>query len=223
MVRRSPRALLLWSAAVVVAVATAAVVASDLAALHRRAHDLGAERSAVVARRDLPVGTIVGDGDVRERRIHTSQLPPGVLQSRDIAIGRVVQVPVLHDAFIARGNLAPKRRTGLDGAVPTGMRAMRVVVTDALEPRTGASVDVLASFEGGSVASDDTASGPTTASVVARGVLVLRVDRARTVNGAAGLGVTVLVTPHEARDLAFASTHGVVTLALVPPEEARTP
>ena len=222
MVRRSPRALLLWCAAVVVAIATAAVVASDLAALHRRATDLGAERTAVIARHSLPVGTIVGDDDVRERRIHTSQLPPGVLRSLDAAVGRVVQVPVLHDGFIARGNLAPRRRTGLDGAVPAGMRAMRVVVTNAVSPRAGAAVDVLASFESG-VTSDGSESGATTASVVARGVLVLGVDRARTVEGAAGIGITVLVTPRESRDLAFASTHGIVTLALVPPEEADSP
>jgi Flp pilus assembly protein CpaB len=222
MLRRSPRALLLWGAAVVVAIATAAVVASDLAALHRRANDLGAERPAVIARHDLPVGAIVDDSDVRERRVHTSQLPPGVLGAPGDAVGRVVRVPVLRDGFVARGNLAPRHRTGLDGAVPSGMRAMRFVVTDAVEPRSGAAVDVLASFESGAT-SESTASATATATVVARGVLVLRVDRARTADGAAGLGITVLVTPREARDLAFASTHGVVTLALVPPEEARSP
>ena len=222
MLRRSPRALVLWGVAVVVAIATAAVVASDLAALHRRANDLGPERPAVIARRDLPVGAIVDDRDVRERSVHASQLPPGVLRSPDDAVGRVVRVPVLDDGFVARDNLAPRRRTGLDGAVPAGMRAMRVVVADAVEPRTGAAVDVLASFEAG-LANDAPIDEPTTAAVVARGVLVLGVDRARTADGAAGLGVTVLVTPHEARDLAFAATHGVVTLALVPPEEARSP
>ena len=56
MLRRSPRALALWGAALVVAVVTAAVVAVDLAALHRRAADLGPERDAVVATRDLAVG-----------------------------------------------------------------------------------------------------------------------------------------------------------------------
>jgi hypothetical protein len=31
----------------------------------------------------------------------------------------------------------------------------------------------------------------------------------------------LLVTPSEASDLVFAATHGFVTLALVPPEDAR--
>jgi Flp pilus assembly protein CpaB len=94
------------------------------------------------------------------------------------------------------------------------MRAMRIVVTDAVHPRAGASVDVLASFE------DDTTAAPAT--VVARGVLVLASDDStRTSEGLQALGVTLLVTPGEARDLAFASTHGVLTITLVPPEDAR--
>lgn len=210
---RSPRALVLWAAALLVAVLTAAVVASDLAALHRRAQELGPERSVVVARRDLAIGTTVDAGDLRERTIHSSQLPPDVVRSSAEAVGRVVQVPVLRGTFVSGRQLAPRRRHGLDGAIPAGMRAMRVVVSDAVRPRAGASVDVLASFE------DDTSAAPAT--VVARGVLVLASDSARTSEGLQALGVTLLVTPGEARDLAFASTHGVLTITLVPPEDAR--
>jgi Flp pilus assembly protein CpaB len=93
---------------------------------------------------------------------------------------------------------------------------MRVVVVDSIRPRPGDAVDVLASFE-----AIDGAGPNATATVVAAGVLVVDVDDARTVEGTAGLGVTVLVSAREARELAFASTHGVVTIALVPPEEAR--
>ena len=48
MSRRSPRAMLLWLGAILVAVVTAVLVATDLAALHRRAHSLGAPRSVAV-------------------------------------------------------------------------------------------------------------------------------------------------------------------------------
>jgi len=216
MMRRSPRALALWACAIVVALGTAALVASDLATLHRRAADLGPERHALVARRALRVGAVIADGDLRERVVHASQLPPGVLTSRDAANGRVVQVPVVQGGFVAAANLAPRTRTGLDGVVPTGKRAMRVVVIDSIRPRPGDAVDVLASFE--SVDGPD----PTGAAVViAGGVAVVDVDDARTVEGTAGLGVTVLVSPREARELAFAATHGAVTIALVPPEESR--
>src|SRR5262249_61424347 len=98
-----------------------------------------------------------------------------------------------------------------------GMRAVRVVVTDALRPRTGAAVDVIASFERDSLGPGavDTHGSAT---VVAHGVLVLATDTARTAEGPAARGVTLLATPRAARDGVFAATHGVVTVALVPPE-----
>jgi Flp pilus assembly protein CpaB len=219
MVHRSPRGVMLWAAAALVALVTALVVASDLAALHRHAHDLGPERTALVARHDLPVGSTVRRDDVRERRIHASQLPSGALDALDRATGRVVRVAVLRGGFVGDRNLASRQRRGLDGSLPRGMRAMRVVVADAVRPRRGAAIDLIATYQdtGGADAGDETAT------VVADGVLVLQTDGARTAEGAAALGVTVLVTASQANDLAFAGTHGVLTLALVPPEESRGP
>ena len=219
MSRRSPRALSLWGAAAVVALVTAAVVAGDLAALHRRAADLGPEVDAVVAAGDLPVGRVVTGRDLTTRSVHRSQLPIGVATDRGDVVGRVVAVTVLDGAYVVRRSLAPARRTGLDGVVPDGMRAMRVVVTDALTPRAGAAVDVLATYDPSSSGSD----GGTI--VVAAGVTVLGTDR----RGDAGAGrsgaagVTLLVDPDQAAALADAQANGVVTLALVPPEEARRP
>jgi Flp pilus assembly protein CpaB len=220
MLVRSPRALAFRAGAAVVAVATAALVASDLAALHRRAHDFGPPRDALVARHDLPLGITIHAGDVRIRRVHASQVPPGVLDDAERVVGRVVTVPVLRDGFVAARNLAPRPRTGLDGAIPRGMRAVRIVVTDSLRPRSGAAVDVLASFERGNLdAPTDLSSG--SATVVAHAVLVVSTDSTHTAEGAGALGVTLLVTPREARDVVFAATHGAVTVALVPPEDAR--
>ena len=219
MPRRSPRALALWGAAAAVAVVTAAVVAGDLAALHRRAADLGPEVDAVVATRDLPVGRVVVGGDLTTRSVHRSQLPSDVFTDRAALTGRIVAVPVLDGAYLVRRSVAPRHRTGLDGVVPDGMRAMRVVGTDALTPRPGAAVDVLATFDPSSSATD----GGTI--VVAAGVTVLGTDR----RGGAGTGrtgaagVTLLVDPDQASALADAQTNGVVTLALVPPEEAAHP
>jgi Flp pilus assembly protein CpaB len=219
MLNQSPRALALRLAAVVVAVATAGLVASDLATLHRRAHDFGPERSALVARRDLSMGTSIRARDVRTRAVHSSQLPAGALIDRARAVGRVVVVPVLRDGFVADRNLAPRKRSGLDGAVPRGMRAVRVVATDSLVPRPGAAVDVIASYESDPLRTAD-ALTPSNAVVVAHGVIVLGTSAAQTTGGGA-LGVTLLVTPDEARHLVFAATHGVITLALVPPESAK--
>ena len=222
MSRRSPRAFALWGAALVVAVVTAAIVAGDLAALHRRAAGLGPELDAVIATRDLAIGTVLDDTDLRTRRVHRSQLPDAVVTDRVAVVGRVVAVPVVKGAYVVAGNVAPRHRRGLDGAVPAGMRAIRVVVTDALEPRPGAAVDVLATYDISSSGSD---RGGDTTEVVAEGVGVLRVDR-RAGSGAGrsgARGVTLLVDPEQARALADAQANGVVTLALVPPEDAAHP
>jgi Flp pilus assembly protein CpaB len=226
MTRRSPRAVLLWLGAVLVAVVTAALVATDLAALHRRANSLGAPRAVAVAARELPLGSKINRDDLRSRSVHLSQLPSGAL-SPSAAEGRVVAVPVVRGAFVVDGNVAPRRRTGLDGAIPPGMRALRIVARDAVHPPVGSSVDVLVTFE----PSDGAASGGAPTVTAARGVLVLgtddapaavetpTTDRATTGQGA-GVGVTLLVSEEDAPRLAFAAAAGVVTLALVPPEDA---
>ena len=221
MSRRSPRAVLLWLGAILVAVVTAVLVATDLAALHRRAHLLGAPRSVAVADRDLPLGSRIGRGDLRSRTVHRSQLPSGAV-SPHAAQRRVVAVPVVRGAFVLDGNLAPRRRTGLNGAIPPGMRALRIVARDALRPPVGSSVDVLVTFE-----SNDATAGSAPTVVAARGVLVLGTDDAPAAvetraggGSAAGLGVTLLVADDDAPRLAFATASGVVTIALVPPEDA---
>jgi Flp pilus assembly protein CpaB len=224
MSRRSPRAVLLWLGAVLVAVVTATLVGTDLAALHRRAQSLGSPRLVAVADRDLPLGSTIDRSDVKARSVHRSQLPAGALSPRE-AEGRVVAVPVVRGAFVVDGNVAPRRRTGLNGAIPPGMRALRVVARDALRPPVGSSVDVLVTFESGGGATADGA--PTV--VAARGVLVLGTDDApaavetgeRPSDGqSSALGVTLLVTEDDAPRLAFAAAAGIVTLALVPPEDA---
>ncbi|MET0627036.1 MAG: SAF domain-containing protein [Acidimicrobiia bacterium] len=215
---RSPRALTLWGAALVVAVVTATVVASDLAAIHRRASSLGPEVRAVVARRDLSTGTELSPGDVTTRLVHRSQLPSTPLLHEDglhdPTSGRVVTVPVLRGGFVTERNLTPRRRTGLDGVLPVGSRAIRVDVAGALVPRVGAAVDVLASYSGAGESTGATV-------VVAAGALVLATDDDGTRGtGRSGAGVTLLVDIDEARDLADAQANGVLTIALVPPEEA---
>lgn len=222
MPRRSPRALLFWLGAVAVAVATALFVATDLAALHRRAATLGASRTVAVAAHDLSVGAVVHSDDVETRSIHRSQLPEGAM-APDSVRDRVVAVSVVEGAFVLERNLAPRDRRGLDGAIPRGMRALRIVVHDSLHPLPGSAVDVLVTFD--RAAGDDADAGERT-TVAARGVLVLGTDDAPASidggnsDGSGGLGVTLLVTEDEAERLADASATGTVTLALVPPEDA---
>jgi Flp pilus assembly protein CpaB len=226
MLHRSPRALLLWGAAAIVAIGTGTVVASDLGALHRHADGLGPELGAVVARHDLPVGATVTPDDLRVRPVHRSQLPNGVITSTETALGRVVDSPVLRGGFVTGRNLAARGRTGTDGALPAGTRAFHLVVADAVRPRAGAAVDVLATDRGATAdpGVDTGASGSGTAQVVAAGVLVLATDEnGRSAGGGPALGVTLLVSPRQARDLAAAAAGATVTIALVPPEDAHVP
>ena len=222
MLKRSPRVLGLWVGAIALAVATGAIVAGDLATLHRRAQQFGPERRVVVARRNLTLGATVTPGDVTNRRRYSSQVPDDVLDDAALALGRTVRVPVVRDGYVAEANLAPAQRTGLDGVLPEGTRAMRVTVENGLRPPPGSAVDVYASF-----ASDELGTGSTSrdpASLVASGVPVLGTDGGGSAAGATRtIGVTLLVDEDDAAAIAFAVTHGRIVLALVPPEDARVP
>lgn len=224
LVRRSPRAVLAFCGALVVALATARTVASDLAAIHRRATTAGDEVDVLVATSDLRLGATVAGGDVTVEARHEGHLPPGALRPADDATGRVVAVPVVAGSVITDQHLAEPDRRGVDGVVPPGMRAVHVVLDDAARLRRGAVVDVLVSFDPASVAPD---LEPTT--TVVEGALVLDIDEPDDSDITSGLpgagrsGVTVLTDVDGAHRLAFAAANGIVSLALAPPEEACCP
>lgn len=211
-------AIIRWSAAALVAVVTSIVVASDLAALHRRASSLGPQRSVVVAARDLALGTTITDSDLTRREIHESQLPPDIALDIDEVRNRVVVVPLLEGTFVSERHLAPPDRDGLAGVVPVGSRAVEVhpVSSPTLEP--GDVVDVLAVIDRG---------GATDAQVASEAALVLRVDdeessRTNESTTASTNAVTLLVGADDAGLLAEAAAVGIVALALSSPEEAMT-
>ena len=227
--RRSPRALLSWAAALLVALSTARFVAADLAVLHRSARAFGSPSEVVVAAHDLPLGGTVGGDDTRTVRIAAEDLPPGTLHDESDALGRTIAVPVLAGAPVLERALAPKDRSGLDGLVPDGSRAVRLTDDAGLGPRPGSVVDVLVTIDPELVAE---AGGGDPTVVVARSALVLSSgagwstepdgppDMSSIASSPDDAGVTLLVTEEEARRLAFATAHGVVTLALAPPEDA---
>ena len=210
--RRSPRSLLAWSAALLVAVITIVVVFSDLATLHRRARDFGAPRPVLVAAHDLPLGATLGASDVREISRYAAATPANAVVDVDDAVGRVVAVPVLAGSVLLEPHLTERDRDGLSGLVPFGYRAVRIRPDDGLRPPVGAVVDAL-------VALDPTLSDRREGQIVARAARVLAVE-ADDDALADGAGVTLLVTEDEARGLAFAAANGVLTLALAPPEDA---
>lgn len=219
--RRSPRVVLAWSAALVIALITARVVGGDLATLHRRAASLGPVRHVVVAVDDLQLGQTVAARDLRTEPRYANEIPSEALTDTRGAIGRVVTVPVVRDAIVFASQLAPADRTGLDAVVPAGQRAVHVVPKDGFRPPRGAVVDVLAAFDPSAVTIEGAGNAAVVVAVAAR---VIAVDDAA--SGSSGgsstvnAGVTVLVTADEARVIAFAAANADLTLAIDPPESA---
>jgi Flp pilus assembly protein CpaB len=217
-VRRSPRVLLAWSAAVVVALTTARVVGGDLATLHSRAASLGPRLGVVVAVHDLELGQTVRAHDVRVEKRYATDIPSTAVTHADRAVGRVVVVPVLRDAMLFTHHLAAANRSGLDAVVPVGDRAVHVVPKDGFRPPLGSIVDVLAAFDPTVVTVEGAGNS---AVVVAGGARVLEVDDADSGSSdSTTTGVTLLVTDTEARVVAFAAASADLTLAVAPPESA---
>ncbi|MCU1459702.1 MAG: hypothetical protein JWL73_3794 [Actinomycetia bacterium] len=218
MSHRSPRVILLWLVAAALAVVTALSVAHTLADLHRQRVQLGPPVAVVVARRDLALGAVVRPVDVTTRTAFAHARPADSLPLPGTAIGRTVVVPVLRGQPVTARNLAPRRRTGLDGAIPPGTRAIHLLADNGLHPRAGATVDVIVAFDPTRVA-----AGTRSVDVVAAGTLVLATDRgAPPTEGRLG-GVTLLVTVDQASRLADAAANGTLMLALAPPDEDREP
>jgi Flp pilus assembly protein CpaB len=97
---------------------------------------------------------------------------------------------------------------------------MRVVIEGGVRPRPGDPVDIYATFDPQTVGAD---AEPTL--TVAHAVPVLAVDHddgIGTDGHGASIGVTVLVSPDQARRLAFATAAGTLALAIAPPESTRS-
>jgi len=220
MLRRSPRAVLLWVAAAIVAVATAAYVANVLVSLRHQDQAFGRVHTVLVASHDLPLGHRVQARDLATRHVRGETPEPGALTRSGPALGRVVAVPLLRGAVVARRNLARHRRDGRDGTVPAGLRSMRVVIDGGVRPRPGDPVDIYATFDPQTVGAD---AEPTLTVAHAVPVLAVDLDEGRATDGrGASIGVTVLVSPDQARRLAFATAAGTLALAIAPPESSRS-
>jgi Flp pilus assembly protein CpaB len=224
---RSPRALALRAAAVVVAVLTARTVATDIQAIHSQAHALGPVHTVVIARRTLLKGEIVGRADIGVVARHAGQEPSDVLTDPTRAVGRAITVDVARGAPVLRANLSAGR-AGTSGALSADERVVRVVDAGGLAPEVGAIVDVYATFGATSGTSDNAGDNASAgATLVARGARVLRVEvssadvpSAHAASPDATTGILLLVKASETADIASAVADGVMTVAIAPVEDA---
>jgi Flp pilus assembly protein CpaB len=196
--------------AVVLALATARMVATDLATLHARSASLGPIVDVIETDRPLGLGTTIERDDVRVVQRHETQSPRDVIGDLDSVIGRVVVVPLVAGAPIFESNLADASRSGTAELLGTGNVGIRIANVGGPNVAPGSYVRVFATIDPGSGFSG---SGST----------LVVVDRARVievVRDDTEPGLMLEVKGEQASDLAFAIAHGVVTVALLAPEDA---
>jgi len=125
------------------------IVLSAIAGLLYYSHT--EQSTAVVATRDLPVGTRIQDADVTTRRVNPASIGPQVVTSVSATVGQVVAFPILEGQFLDARQIAPSKNAALLGSgleVPPGYRIIGLPVTattavgGVLKP--GDRVDVIA-------------------------------------------------------------------------------
>ena len=194
-----------WACALALTVVTGLVVARAVGAASEAASQYGALVRVPVVARPVDAGAVIGAGDVSVRLVPRSLVPAGVVSGVNDAVGRAALVPLVPGEAVQAGRLAPTGLRGVAALLPAGARALAIPVGPGTPPlERGDHVDVLASFE----PSDAPDAGPPTFAVaVGAPVLAVASDGEK--------AVTVAVSADEAPRVAFAITHGAVTLALV--------
>lgn len=186
-----------WALVALVAAAVASVTTGMVRDATASVRRFGAMVEVPVAARSVPMGTVLGAGDVAWR-----SLPAGVLPAEELErspVGRTAWVPLVEGEALVVSKFAPLGSSGLAALLPAGARALAVPsVTGNPSLQRGDRVDVLVTIDG----------SPTEA--VASGAMVLDVTPET---------VTVAVTTEDAPKVAFALSRGVVTLSLASPYE----
>jgi pilus assembly protein CpaB len=172
---------------------------------------------AVVAARDLPVGTIVTEQDVRLVEWPGNAVPAGLASARENVIGRGVLATVrLNEPFL-ESKLAPR---GLGGGLPTliedGMRALSIRVDDVMGVAgfvvPGTRVDILLTMQPTTGVAD-----PTTKAIL-QNIQTLAAGQSIQVDAQGAPQqvpvVTLLVTPEQAETLTLAANQGRIQLTL---------
>ena len=201
---RSPLAY--WVAVGGLALLTTVTVSQLMGRARTEAARYGSPRSVLVATRDVPLGAQLRAGDVEVRPLPSALVPPDAVRGGiGQAEGRIVVVPVFEGQAVVRRQLAPWGVTGAAALLPPGKRGISVAAGPAAAKlNKGDFVDVLATFDPATSA----AAGKEPTFPVAANAQVIDVG---------GEAVTIAVDPEEAKRVAFAISHGAVTVLLSSP------
>jgi pilus assembly protein CpaB len=179
----------------------------------------------LVADHDLPIGTLIREGDVRVVRTGEGALPAGVITAPRDAIGRGVISQIYAGEPLVEARLAPTGGgAGLAGTIPVGMRAVALRVDQVIGLAgfvvPGMRVDVL-------IAGNDSGGRPqdTLSRTILQNIEVLSAGQKteHTPDGKPSDAqvVNLLVKPDEAEILSLASTEAKVQLVLRNPLDTK--
>jgi Flp pilus assembly protein CpaB len=135
--------------------------------------------TALVASRDLTVGTRIEDSDIRVRQVNPASIDSQVLTMADQAVGKIVAVPILAGQFLDERQVAGTRNSTLLGAglgMPSGYRIIGIPIAPAAAVggvlRPGDRVDVM-SIAGTAKAAASLDPGGGTPVMIGMNVLVI--------------------------------------------------
>jgi pilus assembly protein CpaB len=179
-------------------------------------------KSAVVAKVDLPWGTVLSQNDVTVKPFLAESIPPGALLNAGAASGRVLRYPVRANELVLESNLAPlegAKGGGFAAVVTPKKRAMAIKVDKVvgvsgfLHPNDRVDVYVTLTPQSGHQ------GDKTLTKLVLENMLVLSVgpqleDKAQKDKQTLTDVITLEVTPEEGEKLALASQEGKVVLGL---------
>jgi pilus assembly protein CpaB len=196
---------------------------------HNTAQAAPTTTKALVASRNLELGAIIKDSDVKDAP-WAGALPTNAVLKREDIIGRGVTTTIYDGEPIVENRLAPKGAGGgLAAMIPSGMRAVAVRVNDVVGVAgfvvPGMRVDVLIS---GSPPNNN-AQGSLTRTLLQNIEVLSAGQDFKKDNEGKPLGVGVvnlLVTPEQAEMLSLASNQTTIQLVLRNPldtQVAKTP
>jgi pilus assembly protein CpaB len=177
---------------------------------------------ALVAARDIQVGSKLEEADLKTARFLPDSLPQGAYRSneKDKVLGRGAVLPMTKGEFILPEKLAGEQAgSGLTALIPPGMRAVAVRTNEvgsvAGFVAPGTRVDVL-------YTSNPTGAAEPVTTTVLENVLVIaaggRLERGSGTGEAQTVPVvTLLVSPDDAQKLAMAQQEGKIQLSLRSP------
>lgn len=173
-------------------------------------------QSVVVAARQLSVGSVISEEDVRTVEWPADAVPTGYARSASEVLGRGVITDVQPNEALLASKLAdPAAGGGLPIVVPPGMRAVSVKVDEVIGVAgfvvPGTRVDILLTMA--PPGSDDPLSRIILENVrtLAAGQEIQRDEEGEPMTVTV---ITVLVSPEDAERLVLASTQGRIQMAL---------